>query len=491
MNAPEPAAGPPSRSAVRRGGDHYQDLISWGAALRIIQLGTDITQLEIEIIGAGNIDDIVLRQATHGDRFSQVKWATTTALTVDDAFMIEQPARGKSLLQKLYASYQKLHDPARPPTLELLTNRNLDPTHPLLGHVDGRTDLLVPYAANASLHSPAGQQLAAWAEHLGVSGEQLLEMLSHLIFRTGLTISSERDRAQVLMLAAGLRHDDDALSTGVNAVADWIRGGRRVVQPEDVHDVIDKNDLRAGDPRAVLLVQAIDRDPHPEDATEMLDWVDMYDGDSPSTRCQPRDRSGWSHMADDLAIAGQRLEAAGLRSILVRGALRQATFFLVGASLPAVRGTTLSYLQNRELWSTDAQRIAIPTLERKHVSVGAGPDLAVAVGVAIDPTNAVVNFVRSENLPISNVITLAPAEGAHDQAIGNAGEAVAYAQSIRDAVRDELETHPNSRQVHLFLAGPGGLALLLGHRWNRTRPTIVYEHLGAGRGYTSAFKVEA
>ncbi|MDQ2706299.1 MAG: SAVED domain-containing protein [Actinomycetota bacterium] len=84
---------------------------------------------------------------------------------------------------------------------------------------------------------------------------------------------------------------------------------------------------------------------------------------------------------------------------------------------------------------------------------------------------------------------MTPAGGADDQAIKGHGQAVAYAQQVRDLVRGELSSHPDVQRIHLFLAGPGGLALLLGHRWNRTRQTVVYEHLGAGRGYTPAFSV--
>jgi hypothetical protein len=35
-----------------------------------------------------------------------------------------------------------------------------------------------------------------------------------------------------------------------------------------------------------------------------------------------------------------------------------------------------------------------------------------------------------------------------------------------------------------------GLALLLGHRWNRIAPTVVYEDLAA-LGYEAAFRVSA
>ena len=45
------------------------------------------------------------------------------------------------------------------------------------------------------------------------------------------------------------------------------------------------------------------------------------------------------------------------------------------------------------------------------------------------------------------------------------------------------------QRVHLFLATPIGLALLLGHRWNRVAPTIVYDDLPPG--YEAAFTISA
>jgi hypothetical protein len=186
----------------------------------------------------------------------QAKWATTTAANVDEDFLTVQSRNGRSLLQKFFDSYQLVRNPDRQPTLELLTNRGLDAAHPLLGHVDGRTDLLIPYAADAPPTGKASQALRAWANHVGGSRESLLEMLELLTFRTGLTVSSERDRAQVLMSAAGLRHDDAALAQGLAAVADWVRGGRRTLTPKDISSVVEGLDLYQGSPRAILLEQA-------------------------------------------------------------------------------------------------------------------------------------------------------------------------------------------------------------------------------------------
>jgi SMODS-associated and fused to various effectors sensor domain len=490
MTNPVPSAGLPSRSGVRRSGDHYQDLIAWAAALRVIEPHNKITQLELEINGAGNVDDVVLRRPTIGHRYTQVKWATTTASTINNLYLTDRPRRGKSVLEKLYNSYQLLRDDDHPPTLELLSNRVLDPDDPLLSRVDGRTELLTPFARLARPDSPAGLQVAAWAEHIGTSRADLVDMLDHLLFRTGMSVASERDRAQVLMLAAGLRHDENALDDGISAAAGWIRDGKRILTVQYIHGEIDALGLRADKPRSILLIQAIDHDPHPEDATEILDWVDLYQGDNPMTRSQPADPASWATMAGDLSNAVSRLKAADAQDVLVRGALRQATFFLTGALLAHVTGKTVSYVQQGVLWSSNASRTPVPPPSVARITIGAGNDLAIAIGIAVDPTVAVTQYLRNHSIPVAELAVFLPKEGAHDQAVSGPGAAVAYAQEIRNAIRLELEHRPAER-LHLYLAGPGGLALLLGHRWNRLAPTTVYEHLGPGRGYTPAFNVEA
>jgi hypothetical protein len=65
------------------------------------------------------------------------------------------------------------------------------------------------------------------------------------------------------------------------------------------------------------------------------------------------------------------------------------------------------------------------------------------------------------------------------------GGAVALAIGIRDTARRAASGRP----IHLFQAAPLGLALLLGHRWNRVAPTYVYEDLNPG--YVHAFTVRA
>ncbi|MGH3874696.1 MAG: SAVED domain-containing protein [Pseudonocardiaceae bacterium] len=491
MTVPQPATGPASRSGVRRFGDHYQDLIGWIAALRVLHPGNDFHRVEIEVNGVGNIDDVVLRSTSGRHRYTQVKWTTNSTNMIDNEYLIKQDSdTSKSLLQKFFTSWKKLANGAEPPVMELVTNRVLDPADPLLSLLDGRTDLLNPAARRASPRTLAGKRLAEWAAHLRCTSEEVVDMLDNLLFKPGQSVNGECDRAQSLMLANGLLGDADALDRGVGMVTGWVLHGRRQITPDDINTEIDRLRLRAGDPRAVLLVQAINRDPNPEDALVALDWVDLYEGDSPPTRRQPRDPVGWATMSAELDRAVARLSTQRLRDVVVRGAMRQATFFAVGARLAQVTGTNITYIQHGTPWPSDAPRVAVPPPEQSLIPIDAGADLAVAMGMTVDPTPAVTKYLNTVRLPVRSLLVLMPSEGAHDQSVAGPGQAVAYTQALRNAVRAQLETAP-SDQVHLFLAGPGGLALLLGHRWNRVAPTTVYDDLGPGRGYVEAFTVAA
>lgn len=496
MTSPVPASGPPSASGVRRGGDHFQDLFVWGAALQLLRPNSNYTQIEIEVNGVENLDDVILRSRTGGHIYGQVKWASNASTALTEEYLLHRETRsglpvGRSILQKLFAGYGKVRDESRPPTLRLITNRSVDVQDALLGHIDGRTQLLVPFASQANPSSPAGKAVDAWADHVSAPRSELLGMLEHLEFHPGRTVPAEREYVQASMLAVGLDDSDAAIRIGLDIAAGWIRDGKRVATTDEVARAIEERGLRRGETSAILSVQAIDFDPHANDATAALNWVDRFNGDRPGVRVQPRDPDDWALMDREIADAAATIERDGWTSVLLRGAMRQATFFRIGTALPAVRQHTLHYMQRGQRWSTNAPKLPIDDPDVKVLPMSQGDDLAVAVGVAMDPTAAVADYLRAAQVPALELMTIQPAGGADDQAVENAGQAVTYAQKVRDLIRQELERHPEAVRIHLFLAAPGGLALLLGHRWNRVRPTIVYEHLGMGRGYAPAFRVDA
>jgi SMODS-associated and fused to various effectors sensor domain len=96
-------------------------------------------------------------------------------------------------------------------------------------------------------------------------------------------------------------------------------------------------------------------------------------------------------------------------------------------------------------------------------------------------------YLATSGTPVARLVVLTPPNGAQDNAVAGPEQACALAVGIRDAARRAAHGHPRAR---LFLATPLGLALLLGHRWNRVAPTVVYEDLVA-LGYDAAFTVSA
>jgi hypothetical protein len=220
--------------------------------------------------------------------------------------------------------------------------------------------------------------------------------------------------------------------------------------------------------------------------------VDLYEGDDPNRRRQLRDPRDWEGViGPDLEATAEAFGAAGDRRVLVRGALRLAVWFAAGAALRHVRGFNVAALQHGSIWSSET---ATGTPLQPEVAVEAvdrGNHLAIALGVATDPTSAVHRFIGEETgLPVGQVAHLRPVGGPGPEVVPDGQTAARMAVGWRDVVRDLLEEYP-AQHIHLFLSVPGGLALLLGHRWNALRPTTVYEHLGAGSGYESTLTIQA
>ncbi len=490
MIGDKPAAGKRSASGVRRGGDHFQDLFVWIAAMELLRPTVRYTQVGVEVNDAGNVDDVVLlTPGEDGGLYGQVKWATKLADPVSESYFFAVKGKGRSILQKLYDSWIKLSGSGGNPTLRLVTNRALDPADPLLGHVDGGTELMTPFARAVSPGSPAYDALGRWGEHVGASREQLLNMLDHLHFQTGRTVNAEVEYARAVMLAAGLDDSDDALTKGLATVRKWVVNGVRTRTTEDVLQAVEDLKLRRIEPSVVLSVQAIDTDPRADAADHVLNWLEHYDGDTARTRIVPTDPAAWEHMAAELDEVAARLEDLGQRSVIVRGAMRQAAFFKIGTALPQTRNFELIYKQGQQTWASTSSKAAIAHASQ-DIGIGAGCDLAVAVGISTDPTDEVLRFLSDTAMPVGQLLLVAPTTGADDQAIATTGQAVSLAERIRNDVRQALGRYPETQHIHLFLAGPGGLALLLGHRWNRLRPTTVYEHRGIGQGYEPAFTID-
>lgn len=96
-------------------------------------------------------------------------------------------------------------------------------------------------------------------------------------------------------------------------------------------------------------------------------------------------------------------------------------------------------------------------------------------------------WTQQSGLPVGTIVTVTPSAGSSGPA---AVPTPGAANSLAVAVRNLARRHANTGPLHLFLIGPLGLAVLLGHHWNRIPTTHIYEHLG-GVNYVHAFIVDA
>jgi len=290
-----------------------------------------------------------------------------------------------------------------------------------------------------------------------------------------------------MVRAAGLRDNGDA----DRAVRDWMRGqvsqGHKAIDRAAIEEAVSELGLRDSRPRAVLSIATLKPDLMAEQADYALDWVERFDGDSAYLKRRPLAPSMWTELQADIEAIPAKLPT-GRSEVLVTGSLRQATAFAVGGALRMVTGRDVAVNQRGELWSSNAHfdTPMAPSLAEHRIE--AGDELAVAISVAADPVDDVLAFIIDAGLPVERLVSMSPPAGIRDNAIPDAGTSAAFAQGCRDAVRKACS---RNTRIHLFLAGPMGLALLIGHRWNRLRPTVVYEDVQGPTVYEKAFTIDA
>ena len=173
------------------------------------------------------------------------------------------------------------------------------------------------------------------------------------------------------------------------------------------------------------------------------------------------------------------LEHRATRRIRLNGNRRLSASIALGSVFSAVAGFTIDMIsRDGAVWSTDAH--ALPetpsyTFNRTDKRTeGTTSDLVISIGIPRDISADVESALPAFELEAAPAMHLS----------GNAP--LVSAQQTNFAVA-QLKDHiagairvSQAKTVHLFIAGPAFLALLLGHRLNATAPVQCYEWVGAG-----------
>lgn len=484
---------PPSRTGVRLAGDDYQWLHAWRACLQVLRdqspqaiAPNRAVAVGVEVDHAGNVDDVVLYRQHSPAGYSQVKYAVDAASPVNTAFLTAASA-GNNLLRKLADAYATLRAAGDTVDMSLITNRSIDPSDKLVAGRDARSGLLLPKAALGSARSALGKQRRAWAEAAGITEAELLDLLAVLKFETGHDVRLLSDNVANMMAALGLRTDEATQKLVVGWIRQQVINGVRKLDLDSIRGAVQSLELEVGPAWTTISIATLKPDPLADQAIYVLDWSDKFEGSDPYARRRPRSPATWPEL--DAEIHSLSDKVFGATALLITGSLRLPTGFAVGAALRNVAGFHVAIRQGHQLWRSDenyADALA-PHVEETHV--GQGDDLAVVIDVAFSATPSVLRWIQTSVLPVSRLMSISPPDSApRDNSIPDPRTAVALATGIRNTVRENSAGVP---RIHLFQAGPLGLAVLLGNRWNRVRPTVAYEEIPAHGIYEAAFEVEA
>ncbi|MFD3456986.1 SAVED domain-containing protein [Streptomyces sp. NPDC058691] len=483
----------PSPTSVRITGDHYQWLIAWQGCLTLLRENAarsinPVISVGVELDNAGNLDDVVLLRRTPPHTYTQVKYTVGSSTPVNEEYLTKpSPTGGPSILKKIAKTWRTLTTDGTKADLVLVTNRAPDPDDPLIAGRDSRTQLLIPKAGEGGQKSAAGKARTRWAADAALTEDELCDLLSSLRFDVARDLTHVQERLQLLMAVTGLRHDERAMEEGANWVAKQVRNGHRTLTLDMVSSAVDTLKLESGPARAVLSIATLKPDPFASDADYAIDWVDRFEGASDFTKRRPLAPATWAQLQTDVEAAPKRLPS-GSTAISLTGSLRLAPAFAVGTAFRMVAGADLAVVQRGQLWSSaEPYEAPLPPAVDEH-ALNLGPDLAVAIAVATDPAQDVLDFLLEQQIPVSRLLVLRPPGGTKDNSIPDAATANALAVGIREHLRRACRAHP---AIHLFQAGPMGLSLLLGNRWNRLRPTTVYEDVNAHQMYEKAFVIDA
>jgi hypothetical protein len=488
MKGPLP---PPSATGVRIAGDRFQWLVAWEAcvaALLDAAKGADnpIVGVGVEVHGVGNLDDVVIHRGRPPHTYKQVKYAVDSTTPVNTAYLTDPSSSGgPSILAKIATTWKALRVAEELMELAIVTNRQTDHRDLLVAGRDSRTRLLVPRAAEGGPLSAKGRARARWASAASLSGADLLGLLAVLQFDLGLDPERLEQVVSLEMTIAGLRGDSAAISSGIDFVVEQVVAGRREITLSAIQEAIEARGLRVDNARAIVSIATLLPDPLARHALYAIDWVDRFEGEDANLKRRPRPPATWAELQAEIQAIPSQL--GSVKRVVVTGSMRLAPAFAVGAALRMVTGVDVAAVQRGELWRSDASYAEPTTPVATDRAIDQGEDLAVAIEVSAPIADDVTAWIRDRALPVSRLVVLGPVGGPRDNAVAGAEEACALAIGMRNAVRQQVKGH---RRIHLFIAAPMGLALLLGHRWNRVAPTVVYEDLAA-LGYEAAFSVNS
>jgi len=473
-------------SGARLTGDDVQHLIVWYQVLQALRDDSGIEELAVEAADAGNVDDLtLLYMGDRPDEYWQIKASVDAATPFNESYFFDKKEGTQSLLQRLHSSWLALKErgKSKKPVIVFATTKVPDPKDPVFSKratLDSRIHLVLQNDAVSRQR---------WAAHLGIGEGDLMDFLQNFTIRHGASEAEWREKVRDAAAPVHIQADPKGIGLAIQQVRDWVKSPRQTFSAQALKKVVADLDLVLPEKTGLVIVQMLEANPRAQTATYSLDLINMFDGVDPYSRRQLKDPGDVEKILAELGNARQKLRDNNIYDIEVEGPMRLPLWFLTGNQLGNTAGMSVKARTSQGMWSSTAQPSADVQLET--VMPGAqelGRPLAVSINLATDITPD-VNAYLQRNFPGTLHIPVALPRP-WSRGITDAAHAQAIAFRVREEMRCiDRELHPS--EVHLFLAMPGPMALLIGHVWDRLPPTTVYWDLGktGADAYAPAFRI--
>lgn len=221
------------------------------------------------------------------------------------------------------------------------------------------------------------------------------------------------------------------------------------------------------------------------DPEYVLDWSSHFER---SIRKVPTEEVWSKELLPQLnKLKEEILSTKDTRLIKFRGKCCLSTGLTLGAVFPTNGSWVFEVLQPPQnvIWRSDAQ----PEVSYKLVEYKIAPStitldinadsIAFVVSVTGKAQSEVVRFIEQQQLAVKEVIVIQPPNSLNTISIANNSEAVSFAISARDVLKQALSDY-NVRSTHLFFFGPLNLAIFLGQRLTSIGCIQLYEFTDPG-----------
>jgi hypothetical protein len=469
----------PSASSARLKGDDFQHLFAWLHSLELLMPQQQVARVIIEDAKAVSADDVTLLRdpgAYPPDRYHQIKFHVDLSKGYSVEVLKEQKNGESSLLQKWFKSWETITaGSARPLEIIIVSNWPWVPRDGLGQFIDGETNALKDEFFTATGKTKAATVRADLAKHVGTTVSRFDEFARTLRFKLGYDCWRDMtERAAERMMYHGLKSDETALLIVVSFVRGWVKAGRQEITRADLEAIIDKHVLWLSPearPSVNIYLVTIKQQQFDIPAQHTLDWRQHFVA-GPGVRGHvTTDPADWNDkMLPELRDLEANISSQTTdRLIRARGLSRLSAWFAFGHVFCDVAGYTIEMDQQGQLWQTDAP----PSTDFMLTSNGPGgllldPDgktVAVAVSVGADLEPDVRRHLDSRTDKVKAALFIRPTRGLDRHCLRNAGDAVALADRVKEAMREFVKYH-QARQVLLYYHGPIAGACFIGHRLN-------------------------